>query len=411
MRILHVLHQYLPEHVGGSELYTRWLASEQVRRGHRVAIFHRRDAEGPSTLSHRRDQGVDLWSAGSGRLGHVSRLASSFREPGLVRDFERVLDMARPEVVHVQHLMGLPLELPKRLRRRGIPFAITLLDFWWVCVNARALTKNSREVCDGPGLGFVNCARCGVARDPRVLPLAPALAGVLAWRNRKLRGVLLSAGRLIAPTEFVRGWYAARGAPADRIEVIPLALEHSPGIARALRPADRPVRFGYIGALSEQKGVHVAIEAFAGLRGEAELWIGGDERFEPEYVARLKALAGPGVRFLGALSREQVWDTLAEVDVVLAPSIWYETFCLSVSEAFVAGRPVIASDLGALADRVRPGTDGLLVKPGNVAAWRAALQRLADDPGLVERMGAAMRPPQTMEQVAEQVEAVYEAIR
>ena len=410
MRILHVLHQYLPEHVGGSELYTRWLSAEQQRRGHHVEIFHRRDAEGHG-LAHRQDHGVDVWSARRGRLGHVRRLASNFHEPGLRRDFERVLDSARPDVVHLQHLMGLPFALPRLIRRRGIPFAVTLLDFWWVCVNAQALTQNSRQLCDGPSLGFVNCARCGLARDSRVLPLLPALAGSLAWRNRMLRGVLHSAGRLIAPTDFVRRWYGAHGASGERIEVIPLALERTPEIARRARAADRPLRFVYIGALSEQKGVHVALQAFRGLRGEAELWIGGDERFEPDYVARLRGLAGARVRFLGALSRGEVWDTLAEVDVLLAPSIWYETFCLTVSEAFVAGVPVIASDLGALADRVRHETDGLLVAPGDVAEWRAALQRFVDDPGLAGRLGAAVQAPTSMEQVADRVLAVYEAMR
>ena len=410
MRILHVLHQYLPEHVGGSELYTQWLSRAHAAQGHRVSVFHRRDTEGRG-LAHRREQGVDIWSAGRGRLGHVRRLASNFHEPELCRDFERVLDSARPDVVHVQHLMGLPLELPRLIRGRGIPYAVTLLDFWWVCVNAQALTRGGRQVCDGPSLGFLNCARCGLARDPRVLPLLPALAGVLALRNRRLRGVLSSAGRLIAPTGFVRRWYAARGVPADRIDVIPLALETTPRIEGADRTADGPLRFAYIGALSEQKGVHVILEAFAGLRGEAELWIGGDERFEPEYVARLKALAGPHVRFLGALSRERVWEIMAKVDVMLVPSVWYETFCLSVSEAFVAGLPVLASDLGALADRVRHETDGLLLPVGDVPAWREAMQALVDNPEAVERLGAEVRPPVTLERVAEQVERVYNAIR
>ncbi|MFN3763518.1 MAG: glycosyltransferase, partial [Anaerolineae bacterium] len=122
------------------------------------------------------------------------------------------------------------------------------------------------------------------------------------------------------------------------------------------------------------------------------------------------ALASPNVRFLGRLNREGVWNTLAQVDVVTVPSLWYETFSFLISEAFAAGRPVLASRLGALADRVRDGVDGLLLPPGDVAAWRSAIQRLIDDPDLLPRLRANVRPPMTMEEHVERLEALYAQI-
>ena len=67
---------------------------------------------------------------------------------------------------------------------------------------------------------------------------------------------------------------------------------------------------------------------------------------DPAYVASLRANAGPGVRFFGALTHAQVWDILDQIDAVAVPSLWYETFSLIAHEAFAAGRPVIASGLG-----------------------------------------------------------------
>ncbi|MCS7287413.1 MAG: glycosyltransferase, partial [Anaerolineae bacterium] len=118
-------------------------------------------------------------------------------------------------------------------------------------------------------------------------------------------------------------------------------------------------------------------------------------------------LAGPNVRFLGRLNREEVWNALAQVDVVAVPSLWYETFSLLISEAFAAGLPVLASRLGALAERVRDGVDGLLLPPGDVVAWRAAIQRLIDDPDLLARLRANVRPPMTMEEHVERLEELY----
>ena len=226
-----------------------------------------------------------------------------------------------------------------------------------------------------------------------------------------LRRALDAAAALIAPTEFVRSWYVAHGAPQERLVVLPPALDDGPATAPRAPRADGVVRFAYVGGLSWQKGVHVLIEAFAGVRGAAELWIAGDELAYPDYVAGLRAQAGPAVRFLGRLGREQVWDALAQADVVVVPSIWYETFSFLISEAFSASAPVVASRLGPLADRVRDGVDGLLVPPGDVAAWRAALQRLVDDPGLLARLRAGVHPPVTLEEHAGDVERLYTRIR
>ncbi|RME49863.1 MAG: glycosyltransferase [Caldilineae bacterium] len=171
--------------------------------------------------------------------------------------------------------------------------------------------------------------------------------------------------------------------------------------------ASRPVRFVYIGGLAWQKGVHTLVEAFGGVRGNAELWIAGDESFDPAYVARLRAIAAPAVRFLGRLSRAAVWETLAQVDAVVVPTLLYETFSFIVSEAFAAGVPVIASRLGPLTDRVRDGVDGLLVPPGDVAAWRRAMQRLVDEPDLLSTLRAGIQPVETMDAHAAAIEEVY----
>ncbi|WP_322799268.1 glycosyltransferase, partial [Thermoflexus sp.] len=125
------------------------------------------------------------------------------------------------------------------------------------------------------------------------------------------------------------------------------------------------------------------------------------------YASYLRALAGPNVRFLGRLNREEVWNTMAQADVVAVPSLWFEAYSFLVSEAFAAGLPVLASRLGALAERVRDGVDGLLLPPGDVAAWRAAIQQLIEDPDLLARLRANIRPPMTMEEHVERLEEIY----
>jgi glycosyltransferase involved in cell wall biosynthesis len=69
--------------------------------------------------------------------------------------------------------------------------------------------------------------------------------------------------------------------------------------------------------------------------------------------------------------------------------------------------PVIASRPGALAEAVRDGIDGLLVTPGDVAAWAATLQRCVDEPAQLARWAANVRPPLTLAQHVEAIEAQY----
>jgi glycosyltransferase involved in cell wall biosynthesis len=325
--------------------------------------------------------------------------------------FEQVLDESQPDLVHIQHLMGHPTTLIEAIRRRGIPYLITLHDFWWVCANAQLLTNYSQEVCAGPRL-CLNCARCALARAgrPELGLLRPVLAGPLLWRNVLLRRIMAGANRLIAPTTFVRDWYAAHGAPVDRLLTLSHGLEPPSVLSTRTRKAIDPVRFAYIGGLAFPKGVHVLIEAFTGLPEDAELWIAGDETTDPAYATHLRELASDQVRFLGKLSRAQIWETLAQVDVVVVPSLWYETFAFVVSEAFAAGVPVVASRLGPLADRVRDGVDGLLASPGEVQALRRALHRFQQDSSLQPRLLAGIRPVFTLTEHVNEVEAHYQTI-
>jgi glycosyltransferase involved in cell wall biosynthesis len=154
----------------------------------------------------------------------------------------------------------------------------------------------------------------------------------------------------------------------------------------------------------------VLIEAFNSTEKGAELWIAGDENADPAYATHLHTLASENVHFLGKLTRVEVWEMLAQVDILVVPSLWYETFAFVVSEAFAAGVPVVASRLGPLADRVEEGVDGLLVPPGDVDALRVALLQFLEDPTLLPRLQAGIRPVNTIEDHVREIEGVYRAV-
>ncbi len=418
MRILHLVHQYMPEYVGGTELYTRWLAEGLSGRGHQNSVFYRIPG-GDECLFTRADaQGVRVWAAGSGEVTPRRRFLATFGDAYLLTAFRETLAKENPDIVHLQHLMGLPVSLVDELARRKIPYVVTLHDYWWVCANAQLITNYDQSVCDGPR-AYWNCARCALARaeKPKWFPALPPLAGALARRNSLLRRVLAGAAKIIAPTRFVADWHVRRGVLAKKMLVIPHGLPLPKSFSAVsgqpfdrLRTGGAAVKFAYIGGLSWQKGVHILIEAFNGLPGNVELWIIGDEAADPDYVAALKQSAPGRVRFWGKLSREAVWQTLAQVDVAVTPALWYESFSFIVSEAFAAGVPVIASRIGALAERVTDGVNGLLTPPGDAEALRRALRRFVDEPDLRTQLRRGIPPVKGIEEYIAEMENLYRAI-
>jgi glycosyltransferase involved in cell wall biosynthesis len=415
VKVAHIVHQYPPTHVGGTELYTQSLSRALVERGHEVIVFCRESRPGVGS-AHATEGDVQVVRVWAGTPSASRRFLATFSDRAATQFFERFLDQTQPDIAHIQHLMGLPAGLVRLIRVRGIPFVITLHDYWWVCANAQLITNYGRALCDGPRW-FLNCACCALARARerpgrpqadgcRLWPVAPALAPPLAWRGYMLRSVLREARRLIAPSRFVEQWYHSQGVRQEDVELIPHGVDVAPGMPDR-REMSASVQFTYIGGLSWQKGVHIIIDAIAGLG--AQLSIAGDLTFDPDYVASLRARAPENVRFLGRLSRQQVWKLLSQSHAVLIPSLWYETFSLIAHESFAAGVPVVASRVGALVDAVRDGKDGLLVPPGDMEAWRAALQRLVDDPDRLAELQSSVRPPVGMSEHVDRVERLYGA--
>lgn len=412
MQILYLVHQYLPEAVGGVELYTHSLARAMHDRGHRISIFHRRDRPGTGTATGHTDY-ASVHAAWNGRFQPARRTLSTFYDSFLSNAFAETMAEKHPDLVHIQHLMGLPTGIIRHLLEREVPYVVTLWDFWWICANAQLLTNYSQEICDGPR-AYLNCARCALARSglPQVAPALPLLAAPLAVRNRLLRRVLTGASRLLAPSAFVADWYADHGIRRERIEIIAPGIDVPATIceAHAAREDDeRPLRIGYVGGISRQKGVHVIIEATSGLE-DTELSVAGNLDSDPGYSEHLRNIAGTNIRFLGQLDRIALGELLAQIDVLAVPSLWYETFAFVISEANAAGTPVLASDLGVLADRVRHNKDGMLVPPGDVTAWRRAVQQMRDDPHLLSRFSAAIQHPPSLEEHAATVEVIYRTI-
>jgi glycosyltransferase involved in cell wall biosynthesis len=408
-----VVHQYQPYFVGGTELYTQTLARCQAGQGHSVSVFCPSPVAGSATWPRAEvEDQVRVYRVPVGKRSPVRVFLSAFAHRRLSRAFAFVLEQERPDLVHIQHLMGLPVDLAAQLSRAGIPYVITLHDYWYLCANAQLLTNYSQQVCSGPRF-WINCGHCGLARAgwANLVWLSPLVAPLMAYRHLRLRSVLRRARQIIAPTNFVRDASHLSATLLERVRVVPHGIQVPENLERAQAqgPEHDDLRVAYIGSLAFQKGVHVLIEAVNQLPHEGvRLSIYGDVNVFPAYVSELKQLARhPGISFAGRVARADMWNVLGGVDALVMPSLWYEASPLVMQEAFAAGVPLIASSIGALRELVRDGVDGFLFPPGDARALQGILARLLSDPAQLVQLRANIRPVRTIQDHVKDVEAVY----
>jgi glycosyltransferase involved in cell wall biosynthesis len=117
------------------------------------------------------------------------------------------------------------------------------------------------------------------------------------------------------------------------------------------------------------------------------------------------------VRFCGTFPHDRIGVILADIDVLVVPSIWYENTPLVLYFAQAAGCPVIATGLGGMAEVIRHEENGLLFEPGDAGGLAAALRRLAQDHGLLRKLAHNAVRPKSIAEYAAELLALYREVR
>lgn len=406
MKILFVASGYPPGARGGTEIHAHALARGLVGAGHEVAVFCREGGTGRPDYAER-DEVVDGV--------RVRRMAYDFGDAthfGLIHENPRIDDAfarfaveTRPDVVHVHHVTCLSTGILDRARAMGIPAVMTLHDYWTVCPRGQRITPEL-ERCDT--LDRERCAPCLA----RLWPHFDVRPEVLRDLDVRIRGRLLGCAALIAPSAAHRAGMLEFGLDPSRLRVVEHGFDAAP-LAAARRPRTSARRFAFLGSVIPSKGVHVLVEAFKGLgRADVTLDVHGEAppfHGDSGYLDRLRAAAAgvAGVRFHGAFDPADLPRLLRDVDVLVAPSLWRESFCLTVREAFAAGVPAVASDLGGLAEAFVDGRGGRKFPAGDVSALARVLRGLADDDAAYAALVASVPPTRSTEACVAETLGIY----
>jgi glycosyltransferase involved in cell wall biosynthesis len=342
-----------------------------------------------SAITQPFDEGEFVYSAG---VFDWFKFAN--RDPNFPSEFRALLRELRPDIVHFHHFIIFGVEALS-LVRDTLPesrIVLTLHEYLAICHHfGQMVTKPRQELCHQASLE--DCNRCFTEINTSDFFL----------RTLYIKRFFELVDQYVAPSNFLADRFVAWGLPRERVRVIENPIDRPIALAPVEEQHARTgaLRVGFFGQISPLKGILILLEAAAVLErdgcSDVVFDIHGEYRSQPQefqdaFVAKLEQ-AGNNVRYHGRYEPRRVDELMRGVDVTIIPSIWWENSPVVIQEAFRNRRPVICSDIGGMAEKVRDGFDGWHFRVGSVPALAALLKRLAANRSEVSSVAETIQQP------------------
>ena len=280
----------------------------------------------------------------------IHNFSSARKVAGIIREFG-------PQIIHIHNLFFIasPAVL-YAAKKNKIPVVMTLHNYRLICANALLLRNNQVcELCIHKKLPLAGirykCYRNSASESALVTTITGVHKLIGTWKNKVAAFITLN--------EFSRSklLYSSLNIAPEKMITKPNFVP-DPGEGKE----QREDFFLFAGRIVKEKGVHILTEAFADMPQQKIIIIGdGPEKRTLEQKFKNHA----NISFTGQLDKLQVKEYMKRCKAFICPSIWYEGAPLTIIEAFATGTPVIASRLGAMAESITDGFNGLHFTAGD----------------------------------------------
>lgn len=297
------------------------------------------------------------------------------------RDLRSLMREVKPQVAHFHNTF--PLISPSAYyaaKDEGVAVVQTLHNYRLLCPNA--LFFREGRVCEDC-LGKVPLPAIvhGCYRGSRS---ASAMTAATTSFHSSIGTWSKAVDVFIVYSQFAMDKFIQGGIPAEK-----LAFK-----TNFLHPAPEPDQgdggYGlFVGRLSVEKGLGVMLDAWRKLDNKIPLKILGDGPMSGLVTEAAKEM--PEIEWLGRRSLEEVYEIVGKAAFLVFPSEWYETFGRVAIEAFAKGTPVVASNIGAIAELIEHGRNGLLFRPSDPTDLAAKINWLLEHPQELRQMRSAAR--------------------
>jgi len=439
MRILLITHFFPPRHNAGTENYTLGLAKSLQANGNNVQVLCAEDWGSGKTYLN----GVTEEKYQDVLVRRIHLNWSMAEDPNRVLYYsEKVkiwlsqfLEKESFDIVHVMSAYSFGVGIMESVKNAKLPLILTLMDFWFLCPSVQLL-RSDGELCDGlttalecqtclmAGFGITkkltkfrvsseNQARVwGLVSRFRILSKQRGFRGGLlnmGERKRLLMSVIGIPDRVLTHSRVVKEMFARH--TGRRVQILRNGHDLSWLKSYVGKTHSDKLRIGYVGQIIPIKGVHILVEAFrkANLNNKAKLEIWGGLEKDPGYTHNLEELINgdTSISLLGRFAHDDLAQVFSGIDILVVPSIWYENAPLVIWEAFAAGTPVIATNLGGMAEMISNEVNGLLFERGDANDLARQLERFFDEPDLLEKLKAEIPKVKSVDEEVLELESIY----
>jgi glycosyltransferase involved in cell wall biosynthesis len=410
MKIFFSLNHFLPDHVAGTEIYTFNLARSLQEAGAEVAVlipFF--DSIQNDTYNY---EGIKVIRYAENSENNRQMIMGKQQPLGLSA-YLQILKEERPSVVHFHEIAGgrgIGIYHVQAVKALEIKTVLTCHLSTYSCLTGNLVFKEER-LCDGI-IRVKECTACAYhargIKGTKSLVLQAASKLLYAsgmntgnWNSslgtalgfpflveQKKKDLLyqfMLMDKIVVLTRWYQQILQANGVDAGRLFYCAQGLTGD-SIFPVQRKSSLPIRLVFIGRVSKYKGLHLLLQALQQIKEEKIcLDIYGpvtEEDYAKECLALAKGMSN--VKWKGTIASDKVIAMLGQYDVLCLPSTFSEMSPLVIPEAFAAGIPVLASNVYGNAEQVQDGLNGWLFEFKNVSSLKNKLERLIEEPGLID---------------------------
>jgi len=342
-------------------------------------------------------------------IGEFDWFKFANRDSRFPKAFTELLKELQPNVVHFHHFLNFGVEA-FQLCREALPQArivLTVHEYLLLCHHyGQMVTKGLQLLCNESAPR--SCHSC----FPEIA------ASDFFLRELYCQRFLSYVDHFVAPSQFLADRLVKWGLPAKKISVIENLLPDAAISDISTTLPRTNLRAGFFGQISRLKGINVLLDAARLLERDGDSAIsidiygeyrGQPPEFQAEFLERL-AGAGLNVTYHGPYQSTDVTQLMRQVDAIIVPSIWWENSPLVIQEALRARRPIICSNIGGMAEKVRQGMDGWHFPVGNAVSLASLLRQVAADRSHLEGIQRTMGRTSLAESVAHAHERIYRGL-
>ena len=307
--------------------------------------------------------------------------------------FKQFLSFESPDLIHFHCIQRLTASMLVAANTFNIPYIVTVHDAWWI--------SDYQFLVDSYGKVYLNGHEdsLSIPRPPAGITESQSLE-----RRMKLKTLLLGAQKILAVSESFTELYKKNG--FENCQTSKNGVSSGVNWLPKSTADKEKVVIGHLGGMSNHKGYEVLRSSIQGVDAQNLELLIIDHSKGVEYIQKSQ-WGNCGVTFIGRQPQSLMVKVYQSIDVLMAVSIWPESFGLVSREAVACGCWVVASDIGGIGEDIEEGENGHRIKSGSVEELKKVITKIATNPKKYKGKAKSKNLRTSDEQVQELVKHHY----